>query len=38
MKYVDKNGDEIDTALFLDTLPSVVVKMDVLRIVELPEE
>lgn len=36
LKYVDKNGDEIDTALFLDTLPSVVVKMDVLRIVELP--
>lgn len=36
LKYVDKNGDEIDTALFLDTLPSVVVKMDVMRIVELP--
>ena len=36
LKYVDKNGDEIDTALFLDSLPSVVVKMDVMRIVELP--
>lgn len=36
LKYVDKNGNEIDTALFLDTLPSVVVKMDVMRIVELP--
>ncbi len=36
LKYVDKNGDEISTALFLDTLPSVVVKMDIMRILELP--
>jgi len=36
LRYVDSYGAEINRALFLDQLPSVVVRMDILRMVTLP--
>ena len=36
LKYVDVNGDEVNSALFLNQLPSVVVKMDVMRVITVP--
>jgi YbbR domain-containing protein len=33
---LDENGETVDSGLFIDVLPSVVVKMDVLKTVTLP--
>ena len=36
LRYIDGEGNEVDRALFLNTLPSVVVKMDILPTVLIP--
>jgi len=35
LRYVDESGREVDSALFLDQMPSVVVRMEVLRMATL---
>jgi len=36
LRYIDGEGNEVDRALFLNTLPSVVVKMDILPTALIP--